>query len=240
MWHEVVSRVETTDAFWGVVSSLLIAAGGAVWKPTRPYVLYAVGLVTGMFTAPYELRKLRERDNTRIVLDDQRHLENKAAIAQMAEGMRASDEKKMARLTAIEAELKTNGGSSLRDAINYIRSDVNLGNFISQEALAETLAFRSDANGNCVWSSPKWCELAGLTLAESLGSGWTRAIVEEDRQRVWEQWQSCIRDKRTFAITYHYRGWDNKPVHVETVAQMILDGPRVVGWFGRVRRLEQN
>jgi PAS domain S-box-containing protein len=44
--------------------------------------------------------------------------------------------------------------------------------------------FRTDLEGQCEYTNSRWQEMAGLTLAECLGTGWQNAIHPEDRERV--------------------------------------------------------
>lgn len=49
--------------------------------------------------------------------------------------------------------------------------------------------FETDAKGRCVFVNEKWCELAGLTRQQALGSGWKQVIHPEDRERELQAWQ---------------------------------------------------
>ena len=41
-------------------------------------------------------------------------------------------------------------------------------------------------------TNARWQKVAGLTLQESLGDGWTRALHPEDRDAVLAMWQKCV------------------------------------------------
>lgn len=42
----------------------------------------------------------------------------------------------------------------------------------------------ADANGRCVYTNPRWQEIAGLSESEALGEGWINAIPAEDREEL--------------------------------------------------------
>ena len=44
--------------------------------------------------------------------------------------------------------------------------------------------YRADMNGRCCAVNPRWCELSGLTVEQSLGLGWMSAIHPDDRANV--------------------------------------------------------
>lgn len=53
--------------------------------------------------------------------------------------------------------------------------------------------WRADPEGRCTWISPQWCELTGLTEAQTLGSGWADAVHPEDRAGMRQAWMEAIR-----------------------------------------------
>jgi hypothetical protein len=70
--------------------------------------------------------------------------------------------------------------------------------FRSLSASAPVGIFSTDAEGACLYTNPRWQEIAGLTLEESLGHGWGRAIAPEDREFILAEWQACVREGREF------------------------------------------
>jgi PAS domain-containing protein len=47
--------------------------------------------------------------------------------------------------------------------------------------------FLADISGRRVYSNSKWLQMTGLTAGESMGEGWMRACIPEDKQG----WSSC-------------------------------------------------
>ncbi len=64
--------------------------------------------------------------------------------------------------------------------------------------------FQTDASGLCLYTNARWRALTGLTLEESLGTGWGRAIHPDDRARVLEKWSVCAADGLKYEDEHRY------------------------------------
>ena len=51
--------------------------------------------------------------------------------------------------------------------------------------------FQTDAQGDCIFANPRWCEIAGLTSEEALGQGLSQALHPDDKQRVFDGWYAA-------------------------------------------------
>jgi PAS domain S-box-containing protein len=61
------------------------------------------------------------------------------------------------------------------------------------EALCEQAPvgiYSTDAHGLCVYTNPRWSQMSGLSPAENLGYGWTKALHPDDRETVFESWRA--------------------------------------------------
>lgn len=100
----------------------------------------------------------------------------------------------------IAREVVTNGGSSLRDAVNRIEASQKK---IEQRSLAslnymDAPLFELDTNGNLVWTNEKFYEITGETLSDLEGFDWIAYIREQDRPRFIEELHSCVHMSRKF------------------------------------------
>jgi PAS domain S-box-containing protein len=59
--------------------------------------------------------------------------------------------------------------------------------------------FLADISGGRVYSNTKWLQMTGLTPGESMGEGWIRALHPEDKERVVQLWQQCVRERKEFS-----------------------------------------
>lgn len=64
--------------------------------------------------------------------------------------------------------------------------------------------YETDAQGNCLYVNEKWQQLAGLTLEESLGEGWQRAIHKEDRETITKQWYQHSTQHKPWDMEYRF------------------------------------
>jgi len=69
----------------------------------------------------------------------------------------------------------------------------------------ETLAQRApvgilkaDAEGRCTYANETWCEISGLTLAETLGHGWGSVVHPDDQAAVAAKWEESVRQRKPY------------------------------------------
>ena len=155
-----------------------------------------------------------------------------AAVRPLMSGARAE---KLAQ--AILLELKTNGGSSLKDAINRIeerqvRMDGRIALMLTpDDAVA---AFEADGDGLCVWISPAHAKLTGRALDEVQGRGWLSFVHADDAEHVREAWTSAVTGGWPFSTRFRIVHRDGATVHVHSTANPLTAGLRTVGWSGLI------
>jgi two-component system, sensor histidine kinase and response regulator len=59
--------------------------------------------------------------------------------------------------------------------------------------------FLADTAGQWIYCNSQWLSISGLGFDESLREGWSRAIHEEDKARVLEQWSRCLLEHKEFS-----------------------------------------
>jgi len=84
--------------------------------------------------------------------------------------------------------------------------------------------YQTDAQGRGTYVNPKWCDIAGVTEADALGTGWIRVIYEEDRHKVLRVWINAVEKKIDFNFEFRFQNkageirWVNShasPMHSE-------------------------
>ena len=65
--------------------------------------------------------------------------------------------------------------------------------------------FQTDGQGECIYVNRKWCEIAGINESHAWGRGWVQTLHPEDRQRVFEKWQSSLEHLTRFDDQYRFR-----------------------------------
>lgn len=84
--------------------------------------------------------------------------------------------------------------------------------------------FRTTTDGKCEYVNAKWCEIAGMTIEEAAGDGWTNAIHEEDKEKVLTEWNKCIENGEDFSLEYRFRAKNGKTTWVLGQANRINGG----------------
>lgn len=107
-------------------------------------------------------------------------------------------------LREIGAELRPNGGSSLRDAVDRTHRAATVANLRSLHVvgLLHRAAFECDPDGQLSYASPALCELWGMSASEMRGKGWLRGVHDLERADVDRQWLDDIHNGRPYAHEY--------------------------------------
>lgn len=58
--------------------------------------------------------------------------------------------------------------------------------------------FRFDAQGECVYVNPRWCELTGRTPEEGYGDDWIEVLHPDDRDRLLTSWAEALAQQSVF------------------------------------------
>jgi len=137
----------------------------------------------------------------------------------------------------LNEDLKPNGGSSLRDAIDRIDRRVALSEQRSRYFAEHPgeISFETDADGNTIWVSKGWQETYGLSSDDAIGRGWINGVYIDDREDVVKEWYNAVKDKRRFEMTYRVNRDHPMTVFCESYPLVSPKG-QIVGWLGYVRR----
>ena len=58
------------------------------------------------------------------------------------------------------------------------------------------------SDGQCLYASPRLCEIYGRIEADMLGFGWSTSIIQDDRDRALNKWIDCVKNKKPYEDTY--------------------------------------
>lgn len=136
-------------------------------------------------------------------------------------------------LNWISAELRPNGGSSLRDAIMRIEGRVASAEGKVHALFAEmnVAAFEADANGACTYVTPAWSKLTGIQVHEALGNGWLNGVYPSEQESVFAAWQAAIQQHRPFNHTFRVGQFDEY-VRVTATSRIIYTNHKISGFIG--------
>ena len=91
--------------------------------------------------------------------------------------------------------------------------------------------YATDGEGACTFTNPRWQEIFGLSLEESLGSGWADTIHPEDRSAVFAEWTQAAEDAREFEMGFRLLRRDGSLINVHSQAKAFRDPAGVITGF---------
>jgi PAS domain S-box-containing protein len=112
--------------------------------------------------------------------------------------------------------------------------------FRSLNASAPVGIFQTDAEGRAIYCNRQWTAIAGLSLEESLGDGWVRAVHPEDRDRVVVAWVATVREGAEHASEFRIKTpagqvrWINVQAHPTR-----LENGSITGYVGTVEDITE-
>ena len=146
------------------------------------------------------------------------------------------------RFDALLKEVKPNGGSSLRDAVDRTAKKIDeLGDSIVKidvrhqtrwKMAAGIAGWESDANGRCMAANSDLCEMLKMGEAEILGSNWKNFIHPDDAPRVFSEWSRIVQEGADFNLPARYVASDGTVIPVRLKAHSMIYSGRVLGWIG--------
>ena len=129
----------------------------------------------------------------------------------------------------------TNAPSSLQ---RHVSADDTRGGLFP--SVSPVGLFRTDTDGRCLAVNARWCEIAGLALAEALDEGWAQALHPDDRERVLAEWSRATREARGFESEFRFRRPDG--VVTQVLAQALPERDtrgRISGFVGAITDLSR-
>jgi PAS domain-containing protein len=154
------------------------------------------------------------------------------------------------RLARVMKEVLPNGGSSLRDAVGRIETSVS-----DQAQYLRVMAgtmranldsdpyralFETDADGSNLWVNKTYLRWVNRSVQEMLGWGWLACVADADRERVRDEWLSCVKERRQFQARYFLVDSAGARIEVDCHVVPIPEGASVVErYVGVIRRVDR-
>ncbi len=107
--------------------------------------------------------------------------------------------------------------AAMRDVRGELHGFLKIGQDVTERRLAEerlarsealfrtlatgiqSLVFRGGPDGARTWDSPQWADFTGLSVEDSIGSGWLEAVHPEDRDAALAAWRDAAGSGRYYA-----------------------------------------
>ena len=149
----------------------------------------------------------------------------------------------------IEAEVKTNGGSSLKDFVIKINDKVTLvekhadyanAKFRHHDQMSDKPNFEMDEHANLTLANPAMCNLLDVDEKDLLERKWLARVPFDERQRVSREWTEAAADCLPVDMIYPVIvGNQTVSVRVQATPRTNRDG-KLCGFFGTMNLIEQN
>jgi hypothetical protein len=147
----------------------------------------------------------------------------------------ASAQQKLDQIARLSEELRPNGGTSLRDAINRIE-----GNMATVQAKmrmmfrhSEVNAFEANIAGEWTCVTGDFADRVGFEDEQLLGFGWMNAIHPSDQDRVYTEWIKAIDQNRDWLCTFATRHAETGLTMEHRVrAHRVLRNGELCGYLG--------
>lgn len=109
-------------------------------------------------------------------------------------------------------------------------------NFFSSLAQVNPIGiYRTDAQGNCIYVNDIGCEIIGMTAQQAYGDGWSHAIFEDDRSKVYAEWMLAVAEQRKFMLEYRIQQPNGTIVWIYGLSAAIRDETGAVsGYVGTI------
>ncbi|MBE0469157.1 MAG: bacteriohemerythrin [Methyloprofundus sp.] len=64
--------------------------------------------------------------------------------------------------------------------------------------------FEADIKGNCTYVNAQWSEISGLSPEDAIGHHWLHALLPEDQDKIYAEWNSSVAENRPFHLEYRF------------------------------------
>lgn len=100
--------------------------------------------------------------------------------------------------------------------------------------------FSTDAHGSLTWTNPAFCSIAGFDEAKALGQHWLTNVPGVERAQLMTEWESCLRENRSFEMEFHLaHGKGKARTTTAVIAQASIDS-KTTGLTGTVTALPKH
>lgn len=167
---------------WEIISALGAVLGAIAVKGKA---------VLKMFVAVYSYIKM--------------HLSTPSILRKHIEKEERWSEKILHRLDKLTYETTANGGKSLKDFVvsTYEMTVKNKNRTYLMLETSSIAMFECDETGKCIWVNPALSRLFGIERNDMLENGWLKAIVPEERDKVYSIWVNSIKNDIPYSCDYH-------------------------------------
>jgi two-component system, cell cycle sensor histidine kinase and response regulator CckA len=74
--------------------------------------------------------------------------------------------------------------------------------------------FRTDVQSNCIYVNQRWCDMTGISSAQTMQEGWAIALHPEDSHTTQEAWHTAFQNRQPFKLEFRFQRPDGSIVWV--------------------------
>ena len=165
------------------------------------------------------------------------YMKNRRMKNEKVETMVNSFECIQQKLDSLVAELRPNGGKSLRDLVEKINENTTYNREYVRATLDNDMQmiFETDSKGEYVWVNDTYGRYTGKQEHDLMGYGWINTVCSSDRIRVRDEWESCIEEHRDFSSEYEINTMDGNRLKVIATARPIKVTGNIKGYYGTIK-----
>lgn len=196
-------------------------------------LILTLGAIAGAIVALSNLGKILKE----AFMNAFNYMKNRRMKNEKVEVMVNSFECIQQKLDSLVAELRPNGGKSLRDLVEKINENTTYNREYVRATLDNDIQmiFETDSIGEYVWVNNTYSRYTGKQEHDLMGYGWINTVCNSDRVRVREEWESCIEEHRDFSTEYEINTVDGNKLKVAAQARPIKVTGNIKGYYGTIK-----
>ncbi|TAF07869.1 MAG: hybrid sensor histidine kinase/response regulator [Nostocales cyanobacterium] len=103
------------------------------------------------------------------------------------------------------------------------------------------LVWTTDGEGNCDYFNENWCEYTGLTLEQSVGSGWLAALHPDDVETAAKVWSNAVVNGTVYENEYRFKRATDGSYRWQLARGLPLKDEQgcAVKWFGTCTDIDE-
>jgi PAS domain S-box-containing protein len=142
-------------------------------------------------------------------------------------------------IQSLSKEFSKNSGKSIMDRISRIDDNTRLAELRSKLIASNLIAtgmIEFDRAGRLTWANKALINMCGVSMDELRNNGWTIIIEEEDRNHVWELWQTSLKHDIPFESEFILKNQSTniqKAIKCTIYPHKSVEGS-VLGYYGTI------
>lgn len=202
-------------------------------------IITAISVIGGALWAIFKsgVALMKHFENTRTLLTELTDEESEGSIKNTLK----QNNTKLEELDEKVEQTQLRVEHTIREVFS-LKTSQALGYAVDQMAHdeAEYAVWHSDAQGNCLWVNLRMVEWCGMERSGFLGNGWVNIIHPEDRDMVFNEWNSAVVQDRDFVLAYRFQNvMSGEIVPITAQATAIKDSKgRLTGYIAKAFLVE--